>query len=131
MVVSGSARHQRGLLALRLPPARAGSRRLLDAGLELPDGKQAQKDTSVTNQRVERILAILPQRCRAVLTYRFLLYRFLLYRFLLGYSIKETAVALGIGKANVKVIQLRALKKASEIDPANLDHDGSEHDITT
>jgi RNA polymerase sigma-70 factor, ECF subfamily len=84
---------------------------LLDAGFELPANEQAQMDTSVTNQRVERILAVLPERYRAVLTYRFLLH----------YSIKQAAAALGMSKANVKVIQLRALKKASEIDPDDLD----------
>jgi len=78
---------------------------LLDAGLELPAEEQARTNTGATDQRVERILAQLPERYRNVLT----------YRFLRNYSIKETAVALGISEANVKVIQFRALKKASEI----------------
>jgi RNA polymerase sigma-70 factor (ECF subfamily) len=78
---------------------------LLDAGLELPaDEHVPAMDTSAADQRVERILASLPARYRDVLT----------YRFLLNYSIKETAAALGISEANVKVIQFRALKKASE-----------------
>lgn len=77
---------------------------LLDAGLELPAEEQARTDTGATDRRVERILAQLPERYRDVLT----------YRFLRNYSIKETAVALGISEANVKVIQFRALKKASE-----------------
>ena len=77
---------------------------LLDAGLELPAEEQARTDTGTTDRRVERILAQLPARYRDVLT----------YRFLRNYSIKETAVALGISEANVKVIQFRALKKASE-----------------
>jgi RNA polymerase sigma-70 factor (ECF subfamily) len=84
---------------------------LLDAGLELPADEQTQMDTSATDRRVQRILACLPARYRDVLT----------YRFLLNYSIKETAAALSISEANVKVIQFRALKKASEIDPDNLD----------
>jgi RNA polymerase sigma-70 factor (ECF subfamily) len=84
---------------------------LLDAGLELPADEQTQIDTSATDRRVQRILACLPARYRDVLT----------YRFLLNYSIKETAAALSISEANVKVIQFRALKKASEIDPDNLD----------
>jgi RNA polymerase sigma-70 factor (ECF subfamily) len=83
---------------------------LLDAGLELPAEEQARTDTGTTDRRVERILAQLPERYREVLT----------YRFLRNYSIKETAVALGISEANVKVIQFRALKKASE---TNLDFD--------
>jgi RNA polymerase sigma-70 factor (ECF subfamily) len=77
---------------------------LLDAGLELPAEEQARTDTGATDRRVERILAQLPERYREVLT----------YRFLRNYSIKETAIALGISEANVKVIQFRALKKASE-----------------
>jgi RNA polymerase sigma-70 factor, ECF subfamily len=81
---------------------------LLDAGLELPAEERGRVDTGATDRRVERILAGLPKRYRDVLT----------YRFLRNYSIRETAVALGISAANVKVIQFRALKKASEI---NLD----------
>jgi RNA polymerase sigma-70 factor (ECF subfamily) len=80
---------------------------LLDAGLELPAAERASMDTSVADRRVERILALLPARYRDVLT----------HRFLLNCSIKETAAALGISAANVKVIQFRALKKASESDP--------------
>jgi len=86
---------------------------LLDAGLEVPAQNQARTDTGPTDQRVERILAQLPERYRDVLT----------YRFLRNYSIKETAAALGISEANVKVIQFRALKKASESDPNDLDAD--------
>jgi RNA polymerase sigma-70 factor, ECF subfamily len=86
---------------------------LLDAGLELPADEQAPMDTSVADRRVERVLARLPARYRDVLT----------HRFLLNYSIKETAAALGISEANVKVIQFRALKKASESDPNDLDAD--------
>lgn len=80
---------------------------LLDAGLELPADDRTPADTSATDRRVEHILARLPARYRDVLT----------YRFLLNYSIKETAAALDISEANVKVIQFRALKKASESDP--------------
>jgi len=80
---------------------------LLDAGLELPADEPARPDTGATDRRVERILAHLPPRYRDVLT----------YRFLRNYSIKETAVALGLSEANVKVIQYRALKKASETSP--------------
>jgi RNA polymerase sigma-70 factor (ECF subfamily) len=80
---------------------------LLDAGLEIPAEERARVDTGATDRRVDRILARLPERYRDVLT----------YRFLRNYSIKETAVALGISEANVKVIQFRALKKASEINP--------------
>lgn len=85
---------------------------LLDAGLEVPADEGQRTDTRATDQRVERILARLPTRYREVLN----------YRFLLNYSIKETALALGISEANVKVIQFRALKKASE-SGADLDAD--------
>jgi RNA polymerase sigma-70 factor, ECF subfamily len=80
---------------------------LLDAGLELPAEERGRVDTGATDRRVEHILAGLPERYRDVLT----------YRFLRNYSIRETAVALGISEANVKVIQFRALKKAGEINP--------------
>jgi RNA polymerase sigma-70 factor (ECF subfamily) len=82
---------------------------LLDAGLELAAEERTGSvaGAAAADQRVERILARLPERYRGVLT----------YRFLLNYSIKETAATLGISEANVKVIQFRALKKASEIDP--------------
>jgi RNA polymerase sigma-70 factor, ECF subfamily len=86
---------------------------LLDAGLEVPADEQAPRDTSVADRRVERVLARLPARYRDVLT----------HRFLLNYSIKETAAALGISEANVKVIQFRALKKASESDHNDFDAD--------
>lgn len=37
----------------------------------------------------------------------------LTYRFLLNFSLKETAARLNLSEANVKVLQFRALKKAS------------------
>lgn len=55
--------------------------------------------------RVQRILAQLPERYREVLT----------YRFLLNYSLKETAARMNLTEANIKVLQFRALKKASQI----------------
>lgn len=56
--------------------------------------------------RAHRILAQLPPRYRAVLT----------YRFLLNYSLKETAAQMQLTEANVKVLQFRALKKASQME---------------
>jgi RNA polymerase sigma-70 factor (ECF subfamily) len=35
------------------------------------------------------------------------------YRFLRGYSIRETAAAMGVSIANAKVLQLRALRRAA------------------
>ncbi len=56
--------------------------------------------------RAQRILAQLPARYREVLT----------YRFLLNYSLKETAAQMQLTEANVKVLQFRALKKASQME---------------
>lgn len=52
-----------------------------------------------------KILDLLPERYKAVLE----------YRFLKNLSIKETAKALALTEGNVKVIQYRALKKASAL----------------
>ena len=40
----------------------------------------------------------------------------LVSRFLLGFSIKDTALRMGLTEANVKVLQLRALKRAAGLD---------------
>lgn len=53
-------------------------------------------------RRVECILQMLP------VTYR----RVLELRFLRGYSIRETALELGLSQANVRVMQFRALNRA-------------------
>lgn len=53
--------------------------------------------------QVEAILQQLPVNYREVLR----------CRFLLNYSIKETAQHLGLSEANVKVLQLRALRRAA------------------
>ncbi|MDP2660862.1 MAG: RNA polymerase sigma factor [Dehalococcoidia bacterium] len=54
---------------------------------------------------VERLLAQLPERYREVLT----------LRFLRGYSLEETAEAMGVTLSNAKVLQHRAIKKAAEL----------------
>jgi len=54
---------------------------------------------------VERLLAQLSERYREVLT----------LRFLRGYSLEETAEAMGVTLANAKVLQHRAVKKAAEL----------------
>lgn len=56
-------------------------------------------------QVVNGILASLPENYRRVLE----------FRFLKGYSLKETAAAMEITEANVKVLQHRALQKAVKI----------------
>ncbi len=68
---------------------------------EVPD----MSDDAGKVHRVNEILALLPARYREVLE----------LRFLHGYTIAETARALGITLGNVKVIQHRALAKAAEI----------------
>ena len=55
--------------------------------------------------QVESILAHLPSNYADVLR----------CRFLRNYSIKETAQLLGLSEANVKVLQFRALKRASQM----------------
>jgi RNA polymerase sigma-70 factor (ECF subfamily) len=52
---------------------------------------------------VSPILDSLPANYRSVLE----------FRFLRGYSIRETAAAMGVSVANAKVLQLRALRRAA------------------
>jgi len=52
---------------------------------------------------VSGVLDGLPSNYRSVLE----------YRFLRGYSIRETAAAMGVSIANAKVLQLRALRRAA------------------
>jgi RNA polymerase sigma-70 factor (ECF subfamily) len=54
---------------------------------------------------VEALLAKLPENYRKVLK----------FRFLKSYTLKETAAAMGITEANVKVLQHRALQKAAKL----------------
>lgn len=75
-----------------------------------------QEETDITRkeaneQRVAAILDALSERARAVLT----------LRFLHGYTLIETATALGITESNVKVIQHRALKQAAKLE--ELEHE--------
>ncbi len=58
-------------------------------------------------QRVQLLLQALPPRYREVLT----------CRFLLNLSIRDTALRMGLTTVNVKVLQLRALKRAAELEP--------------
>jgi RNA polymerase sigma-70 factor (ECF subfamily) len=55
---------------------------------------------------VQRLLALLPDRYREVLT----------LRFLENCSIAETAHRMGLSEPNVKVLQFRALKKAATLE---------------
>jgi len=55
--------------------------------------------------RAGRILALLPERSRAILE----------LRFLRGCSIKEAARELGVSPGNAKILQYRALRLAAEV----------------
>jgi RNA polymerase sigma-70 factor (ECF subfamily) len=81
---------------------------LLAAGWDSPGAAPAQPadltgDANQTVSRAQRVLASLPERYRDVLT----------LRFLQNLSLKETAARLNLSEANVKVLQFRALRKAS------------------
>ena len=56
-------------------------------------------------ERVQRVLQALPQRERAIPT----------YRFLHGLSCRETAARMGLAEGNVKTLQHRALKRAAAL----------------
>jgi RNA polymerase sigma-70 factor, ECF subfamily len=57
-------------------------------------------------RRASRILAQLPERYRRVLE----------LRFLTGYSVAETARALGVSVVSARVLQHRALRRAAELE---------------
>lgn len=67
--------------------------------------EQSHPDDDEEVRRVNGVLAHLPVRHREVLE----------LRFLRGYTVEETARALGITAANVKVIQHRALARAAAL----------------
>lgn len=81
---------------------------LLDAGWEGPVEEEVPPINLAPSERVQRILQVLPDHYREVLT----------CRFLLNLSIKETSLRMGLTEANVKVLQFRALKRAADLEPA-------------
>ena len=84
---------------------------LLDTGWEGPAQEEFDyHEQANPEERVQRILAILPPHYREVLT----------CRFLLNLSIKETASQMGLTETNVKVLQFRALKRAAEVNESGL-----------
>lgn len=88
---------------------------LLAAGWDSAvDVGQARGDQSSVG-RAHRILNVLPDRYREVLT----------CRFLLNLTLKETAARMNLTEANVKVLQFRALKKASSLAEEDVDGDTS------
>lgn len=82
---------------------------LLEGGWEGPMEEAAPAPAHAPEVRAQRLLALLPERYRQVLT----------YRFLLNYSIRETADKMQLSEANVKVLQFRALKKAATLERAD------------
>src|SRR5437870_9489090 len=62
----------------------------------------APRENPEAAQRVDSLLATLPESYRRVLE----------LRFLRGYSVRETAQELSLSEANVKVLQFRALNRA-------------------
>lgn len=71
----------------------------------LPEADPAPGGSETSAETVQAILERLPDRPRRVLE----------LRFLAGYSVDETAEALGLTAGNVKVIQHRALARAVEL----------------
>ena len=65
-------------------------------------GPPPAEENQEATQRVDSLLAELPDRYRQVLE----------LRFLRGYSMRETAQAMNLTEANVKVLQFRALNRA-------------------
>ena len=56
--------------------------------------------------RVQRLLSLLPERDRTILT----------LRYLQGYSAAEIAGALGTSAGHIRVLQLRALRRAAQVE---------------
>ncbi len=79
---------------------------LLAAGWDSPPATPSDAgDAGDAEERAEHVLARLSERYRDVLT----------LRFLLNLSLKETAARMNLSEANVKVLQFRALRKASQL----------------
>ena len=79
---------------------------MLEQGWEEPAEERVELISYRPEERVRRLLDLLPPHYREVL----------ICRFLLNLSIKETAERMGLSEANVKVLQFRALKKAAEVE---------------
>jgi RNA polymerase sigma-70 factor (ECF subfamily) len=73
---------------------------------QLPAQGPAATSSSVASDRAQRLLALLPDQFRRVLE----------LRFLKGYSVREAAREMGVTESNARVLQFRALRKASELE---------------
>jgi RNA polymerase sigma-70 factor (ECF subfamily) len=79
---------------------------LFEASWAEADGEEPITIHNSSADLVQRLLQRLPWRYREVLV----------SRFLLSLSIKDTALRMGLTETNVKVLQLRALKRAARLD---------------
>jgi RNA polymerase sigma factor (sigma-70 family) len=61
---------------------------------------------SESADRAQRLLGLLPDNFRRILE----------LRFLRGYSVREAASEMGVTESNARVLQFRALRKASELE---------------
>src|SRR5690242_20733093 len=75
-----------------------------DQGLQCVAQAQRSAASAPAEAQVAALLAALPENYRRVLE----------LRFLQGYSLRETAAAMGITEGNVKVLQYRAVQKAGK-----------------
>ena len=79
---------------------------LIDVEVENIGQAPEETHTAEGTGRAGRILALLPDRSRAILE----------LRFLRGCSIKEAARELGVSPGNAKILQYRALRLAAEVE---------------
>src|SRR5438477_10108450 len=95
--------------------------------LEDPDavlfcGREAPQEVRRTRERAWRILDALPEREREVLR----------LRFLHGYTAVEIGQALGLTPGNVRILQMRALRRAAtrvDLEPGAPDEIGAERSL--
>lgn len=88
---------------------------LLESGWEVPIEEELATGSNGAAERVQLLLQALPERYREVL----------ICRFLLNLSIKSTAFRMGLTEANVKVLQFRALKRATQLEHILTEQQGS------
>jgi len=81
----------------------------------VPDAERAEGEGRAARSAADRIMAGLPERYRHVLS----------MRFIHGYSVRETASALGITVGNAKVLQHRALRRAAQLGDAQRAGEGT------
>src|SRR5712691_5458569 len=73
---------------------------------QLPPQELAGASSTVASQRAQRLLGLLPDQFRRVLE----------LRFLLADSVREAANGRGVTESNARVVELRALRKAAELE---------------